>query len=287
MGQGKLRHPSRPHSMCHISGSAGSHNTPDNISSTGSAGSQNTPDSISSTGSAGSHNTPDSISSTVHKHSLNSPVHPPAQVLPVQESQPVSSTSEDPSIDILALPIDADDGEQAENTEVDKIVPPLLQTNKLKESYFVLPNEDDGKARIFIDRKLPATSIESAENSSFPSSYFVSLHERVSASGPTYSAGTPNYLGARIPLQHCKLKVDCWRYHLQGYEGVDICQMIEFGFPMGLALEATKSLKSTYRNHGSSYQYYKWWDKMTAKGVSRTEISGPCTESSFINVHCS
>ena len=113
----------------------------------------------------------------------------------------------------------------------DKVLPPLLATATLKDNYFVLPHTDDGKARIFIDKKLPASEIKPLENISFPTSYFVSLHEQVAASGPTYPAGTPNHLGARIPLQHCKLKVDRWRYHLRGYEGVDICQMIEFGFP--------------------------------------------------------
>jgi hypothetical protein len=175
----------------------------------------------------------------------------------------------------------------AEIGQADEVLPPLLDTSSLKERYFVLPNDDIGKARVFIDRKLPSAEVEPTENSSFPSSYFVNLHERVAASGPTYPAGTPNHIGARIPLLHCKLKVDRWRYHLHGYEGVDICQMIEFGFPLGLTEGASPSLRSTYRNHGSAYQYFKWWDKMTAKGVSRMELTGPFNESPFVNVHLS
>ena len=171
--------------------------------------------------------------------------------------------------------------------KADRTLPPLLQTGSLAETYFVLPNDDNGKARVFIDRKLPETEVELIENTNFPSNYFVNLHGRVAASGPTYPAGTPNHLGARIPLLHCKLKVDRWRYHLLGYEGVELCQMIEYGFPLGLAEGSPASLKSTFRNHGSSYQYYTWWDKMTAKGVTNMELTGPYKESPFFDLHIS
>ena len=170
---------------------------------------------------------------------------------------------------------------------MDQILAPLLKTTSLKETYFVLPNDECGKTRVFIDRELPPRENEPVFNEDFPVSYFVKLHERVAAAGTTYPANTPNHLGARIPLRHCQLKVDRWRYHLVGYEGIDICQLIEYGFPLGLAEGAVSTLKSTYRNHGSSYQYYKWWDKMTVKGVMRTELAGPCQESPFVDIHIS
>ena len=213
--------------------------------------------------------------STIHEDSCSMPM----TLAENNYSSSSSVTIHDPGLHVDQVGADAG--------IADKVLPPLLATATLRENYFVLPHDDDGKARIFIDRKLPESEIESFENSSFPTSYFVNLHERVAASGPTYPAGTPNLLGARIPLQHCKLKVDRWRYHLRGYEGVDICQMIEFGFPLGLAEGTPSMLQSTYRNHGSAYQYYKWWDKMAAKGVTRTELAGPFTESPFINVHLS
>ena len=233
------------------------------------------------TGPSGLQRAPDNTSSIVSSCNSNSQIIIPAVTTSTASSyHPVSE-----SFDLRDCV--AENQGVAESGTADQILPPLLQTSSLQETYFVLPNDDNGKARVFIDRKLPVAEIEPIQNPDFPTSYFVNLHERVAASGPTYPAGTPNHLGARVPLLHCKLKVDRWRYHLHGYEGVDICQMIEFGFPLGLAEDTPPSLKSTFRNHGSAYQYFKWWDKMAAKGVTKTELSGPFNESPFVNVHLS
>ena len=66
--------------------------------------------------------------------------------------------------------------------------------------YFVLP---DGL--VFVDRKIPAKfdkPFTYSENLDFPMQYFVDLHEKVSR------FGTYNFAGARIKLDHCKIKVD-------------------------------------------------------------------------------
>ena len=188
------------------------------------------------------------------------------------------------------IPVDEacdDDQTHSEVGPMDKVLAPLLKTTSLKECYFVLPNSECGKIRVFIDRQLPPRKSDPVMNKTFHVSHFVKLHERVAAAGPTYPANTPNHVGARIPLEHCGLKVDRWRHHLTGYEGIEICQLIEFGFPLGLADGGAQTLKSTFRNHGSSYQYYSWWDKMTDKGVLRNELAGPFEESPFVDVHLS
>ena len=75
---------------------------------------------------------------------------------------------------------------------------PVLQVSKLDKCYFVLPQE--GKAaKLFVDRKLPLPQVKVVHNEVFTSEYFVALHKLVAAPGPSWPAGTPNYMGARIP----------------------------------------------------------------------------------------
>ena len=78
---------------------------------------------------------------------------------------------------------------------------PLITTSNLKDKIFVLPVNIDRKYDIFVDKVLPplSTAIEPHE---LTIDYFVALYNLVNAPGSTYLEGTPNYLGARIPLQH-------------------------------------------------------------------------------------
>ena len=70
---------------------------------------------------------------------------------------------------------------------------------------------------------------ELSQNTEFPITYFVALHTLVATPTTQYGAYTPNYLGARIPLQHTKLNIERWKYHLVGYEGAEITKFLEFG----------------------------------------------------------
>ena len=159
---------------------------------------------------------------------------------------------------------DLGDGPTWQLPTVSKQATPLLKTSTLKESPFYLSNN-----QVFMDRTLPPPTSNPAINSQFTLDYFVSLHKLVAAGGQTMLGYTPNHLGARIPLQHSKLKADRWRYHLLGYENVEICQYIEYGFPIGLENDQSAVLRSTYRNHGSAYQFYTYWDKFTTVGVKQ------------------
>ena len=159
---------------------------------------------------------------------------------------------------------------------------PLLRPSTLTENCFILPCN-----KVFIDKVLPPSSVELAQDVMFPLEYFVALHRLVSASGTTYPADTPNHLGARIPLRHTKLNIPRWRHHLIGYEGAELVQLLEFGFPIGLEDNSRQSLVPSLQNHGSSYQFYTYLDKFLAAGLERCELSGPCTSPPFHRVHVS
>ena len=165
---------------------------------------------------------------------------------------------------------------------------PVLQVSKLDKCYFVLPQE--GKAaKLFVDRKLPLPQVQVVHNEEFTSEYFVALHKLVAAPGPSWPAGTPNYMGARIPLQHTGLKMERWRYHLIGYDDSkkDILQLAEYGFPLGLANDPSPTLVSSLSNHGSAYNFYPWWDEFLAKGVENCDLVGGFGSSPFPEAHIS
>ena len=140
---------------------------------------------------------------------------------------------------------------------------------------------------MFVDKVLPPINVTFSKCADFPMEYFVALHKLASAPGNTYSAYTPNHIGARIPLHHTKLNIPRWRHHLVGYEGVEIIQLLEYGFPIGLSVGHTPALVSTLRNHGSSYQYFTYLDKFLSTGLERCELAGPFKTPPFTEVHVS
>ena len=159
---------------------------------------------------------------------------------------------------------------------------PLLRPSTLQDTCFVLPGY-----QVFIDKILPPISVELQQSKAFPLDYFMGLHTIVSTPTVLYPAYTPNYCGARIPLQHTGLNIQRWRYHLVGYEESSIVQFLEYGFPLGLTEDPPPRLVSTLRNHGSSYQYYPYLDEFLSTGLERCELAGPCTVPPFSEVHVS
>ena len=129
----------------------------------------------------------------------------------------------------------------------------------------------------FHDKVLPAPSHPLKVNSVFTPDYFVALHNITAApgvrcDGSSYGKFTPNHLGARVSLPHTKLRLDRWRFHLRGYDKVEICQYIQFGFPVGIDPEAELECQS--RNHGSSYMWYSFVDKFLTKEVQECGVTG-------------
>ena len=165
---------------------------------------------------------------------------------------------------------------------VPKPAQPLLKPSTLVDTCYVLPSN-----KVFVDKALPNSETQFIENARFPVEYFVGLHILVSSPSTQYPAYTPNYLGARIPLQHTQLNIERWRYHLVGYDGAELVQFLEYGFPLGLSADPPPSLVSTLRNHGSSYQFYTYLDEFLSTGMERCELSGPCRVPPFQEVHIS
>ena len=130
----------------------------------------------------------------------------------------------------------------------------------------------------FYDKVLPLPSHKLVVNQVFTPDYFVALHNITSAAGvredgSAYGAFTPNHIGARVSLPHSKLRLERWRHHLRGYDKVEICQMIQFGFPIGISVD--DELESKVRNHGSSYMWFTHVDKFISKEIDEGGVSGP------------
>ena len=150
---------------------------------------------------------------------------------------------------------------------------PILKTGFLKNSWFVLP---DGSC--FVDKVLPRPDVDLMQHDTFNVKYFIDLHYRAAAAGSrgqyTWSQGTPNYIRARLPLEHTTFNLESWRFHLTGYHSPEIIQFLEYGFPLGLGELPT--LKPALANHGSAYQYYPWLDKFFSAGLLKGGVTGPC-----------
>lgn len=127
---------------------------------------------------------------------------------------------------------------------------------------------------VFCDNKLPALSNSNiAGNTSFSSDYCVTLHKLVSAEGAHYPENTPNHLGAKIPLRHTRLNMDKWGYHLVGYQHLEICQYLRYGFTFGLDDNPEPKLEFTMRYHNAASQYYS----LLAYGFELSDIVSPFT----------
>ena len=138
----------------------------------------------------------------------------------------------------------------------------------------------------FHDRVLPPSAHRVISREIYTPDYFVALHNVVAApgiraDGSCYPAFTPNFLGARVKLAHVQLKIDRWRYHLTGYEHIDIIQHLEHGFPLGL--QELPDLGSSHRNHGSAYSFFPHVDKFVADEVLKGGVTGPLDKSPWWN----
>ena len=143
------------------------------------------------------------------------------------------------------------------------------------ENIFELPEakvslSDDS---IFVDRILPPSFTNTHEDEAFPATYFINLHYKVK------NSGTYNFAGARESLPHSKLNVDLFRHLLADYNDIEICQFLEFGFPVGLAQEVF--LEPAHKNHQSSYCFYNFIDKFLHKEVSKNGVTGPLPRPPF------
>ena len=155
---------------------------------------------------------------------------------------------------------------------------PLLRAATLKNEYFHFQHGD--KATFFVGKKLPSSASAFVPDERFDQNYFATLSIMVSAPGPVWQAGTPNYLGARVRLVHTALNMARWRHHLIGYENSEICQFLEYGFPIGLGTPPPVLVPAS-SNHGSSYSFYTWIDKFLSSGLKKKYVAGPFSKQPF------
>ena len=141
-------------------------------------------------------------------------------------------------------------------------VPDLEQNVFLKSNKILLKS-----GKCFVDKILPRCSSSIELNQEYPSSYFIDLHNKVRQSG------TYNFAGARIELQHNKIKVDVLREMLAGYDDIEVCQFLQYGFPLGLAQEIF--LDQSLKNHQSAFTYFSFVDALIVKELNQCGITGP------------
>ena len=129
--------------------------------------------------------------------------------------------------------------------------------------------------------KVPLCPIQSKNPLIFtennPVKYTV-LHYRVSA------FGCYNFQGARIPLEN-GFNIPLWRSFLQGTSHSQICDFLEFGFPLNTNHEGP--FKQTLKNHPSAYAYHKEIDDFITKELKAGGISGPMDPFPFVDMQIS
>ena len=168
---------------------------------------------------------------------------------------------------------------------------PVLNPKDLKNTLFYFTDSSEkeikDRVRIFTDKRLPAISSSQNEHTQFDTNYFIALSTLASAAGPTWIEGTPNHIGARVTLAHTSLDLKMWRHHLIGYADIEICQYMEFGFPIGLPYNPPPALVPAKRNHSSAYQFYPWVDSFLSSGVEDCYVAGPCGVQPFERIQVS
>ena len=101
-------------------------------------------------------------------------------------------------------------------------------------------------------------------NQEFPLSYFLDLYKNVTAV-PGY-----NFCGAKVPLCHNKLNINVWRESLLDYHDAQLVDFLEFGWPLGI--DPSIPMKSTLKNHPSSFQFATEMDQFIVKQLSLIHI---------------
>ena len=160
---------------------------------------------------------------------------------------------------------------------------PVIKSTYLPSKEVAIPGAT------FVDKALPAPGFALVPHPKFNPSYFVALGNAVASSGYDqagfcYPAGTPNFLGARIPLVHTSLRIDRWRQHLIGYEDAHLVQNLEYGFPLGL--KELPEIESCTRNHGSSYNFFPYIDKFVVGEIQNAGLTGPFDEAPWVDLIC-
>ena len=104
--------------------------------------------------------------------------------------------------------------------------------------------------------------------------YLVDIQKEISCSG------LPNYLGCRIPVVS-NLKIEFIRSMLSEYDDQNLCDLLEFGFPLGYSGNLLNVKKP--RNHSGARDYPEFIMKYLKKELEYQAIIGPFKSNPFIN----
>ena len=93
----------------------------------------------------------------------------------------------------------------------------------------------------------------------------------------------PNYMKCRIPVQS-GLNIKAWRAHLSNYWDQQLCDLLEFGFPLDFDRNCT--LNSTEVNHTSAIQNSQHISQFIQEEIDHNAMLGPF-DSKPIRMHVS
>lgn len=88
----------------------------------------------------------------------------------------------------------------------------------------------------------------------------------------------PNYLGARIPVES-GLHIHVWRDMLKDYHDIELCEYLEFGWPIGY--HANDPPQTTFANHPSAQEHGKHIKDFLSKELGLKAILGPFVDNPF------
>lgn len=106
----------------------------------------------------------------------------------------------------------------------------------------------------------------------------LNLKSFISLSDDVLFSGKPNYLGLRVPV-YSKLNISYLRFVLKGYHDASICDMLEFGFPLGYNSHLPPV--SQARNHSGAFFFPSHVDNFISKEVRLSAVLGPFSYNPF------
>jgi hypothetical protein len=98
-----------------------------------------------------------------------------------------------------------------------------------------------------------------------------------------WQSGVPNYLGCRIPV-HSNINVEFFRTHLKNYNDKIICELLEFGAPIGFEGKLDKDkCESRVLNHKGASDFSNDILNYLKKEASYGAIIGPFKNNPFVS----
>ena len=87
-----------------------------------------------------------------------------------------------------------------------------------------------------------------------------------------YASNKYNFKGLRIPVP-TKLHIGIWRQRLLSYNDRQLCEFLEFGWPVGYTKDALPV--TNLHNHKSAIDYYEHVDNFIETEVNLGATAGP------------